>query len=47
MLENWNLVRKYTHICSFRKFTFNYQAPLNFAFLASFAKMVPLLKTVL
>ena len=21
MLESWNLVRKYTHICSFRKYT--------------------------
>ena len=22
ILETWNLVRKYTHICSFRKYTF-------------------------
>ena len=22
MLETWNLVRKYTHICSLRKYTF-------------------------
>ena len=31
MLETSNLVRKYTHICSFRKYTFQYQSPLNFA----------------
>ena len=31
MLETWKLVRKYTHICSFRKYTFQYQALLNFA----------------
>ena len=31
MPETWNLVRKYTHICSFRKYTFKYQDPLNFA----------------
>ena len=31
MLETWNLVRKFTHICSFRKYTFQYQALFNFA----------------
>ena len=31
MLEAWNLVRKYTHMFSFRKYTFWYQDPLNFA----------------
>ena len=30
-LETSNLARKYIHICSFRKHTFWYQAPLNFA----------------
>ena len=30
VLETYNLVRKYTHICSFRKYTFWYQGPLNF-----------------
>ena len=29
--RNLNLVRKYTHLCSFRKYTFQYQGPLNFA----------------
>ena len=31
ILETWNLVRKYRHICSFRKYTFWYQDLLNFA----------------
>ena len=31
MLETWNLAGKYTHICSFRKYTFQYQRPLYFA----------------
>ena len=31
MLENWNLARKYTKICSFRKNTIQYQGCLNFA----------------
>ena len=31
MLETWNLIRKYKHICSFRKYTVKYQDPLNFA----------------
>ena len=30
MLETWNLVRKYTLICSFKKYNFWYQDPLNF-----------------
>ena len=28
MLETWNLVRMYTHKCSFRKCTFNTKTPL-------------------
>ena len=31
MLQTLNLVHKYTHICSFSKYTFQYQDPLNFA----------------
>ena len=31
MLETWNFVRKFTRICSFRKYTFQYQGFLNFA----------------
>ena len=31
MLENWHLVRKYTHISSFRKKNFWYQGLLNFS----------------
>ena len=31
MLENRNLVHKYKHICSLRKYTFQYHDPLNFA----------------
>ena len=31
MQEISNLAHKYTHICSFRKYTFYYQDPLNFA----------------
>ena len=31
MLETSNLARKYTRICSFRKYTFQYQDYLNFA----------------
>ena len=30
MLESWNLARNYTAICSFRKYTFQYQGLLNF-----------------
>ena len=30
MLETWNLVRKFAYICSFRKYTFQYQGSLNF-----------------
>ena len=52
MLETLNLVRKLTHICSFRKYTFQDQALLNFADVSIFfaknqhylAKMAPLLK---
>ena len=31
MLETWNLGCKYTHICNFREYTFQYQGPPNFA----------------
>ena len=31
MLEIWHYVRKYAHIFSFRKYTIQYQFPLNFA----------------
>ena len=31
MLQTSNLARKYTHICSFRKYIFQYQGPLNFS----------------
>ena len=31
MLGTWNLVRQFTHICSFRKYNFQYQGTLNFA----------------
>ena len=48
-----NLVRKYTHMCSCRKYTFSYQGPLNFADVSIFckksaflAKIVPLLKAI-
>ena len=36
MLETWSLVRKFTHICSFRKYTFQYQGPLILLMSASF-----------
>ena len=46
-------MRKYTHICTFRKYTFKYQNPLNFADVIIFAKsqyflvkIVPLLKAI-
>ena len=48
MLELSNLVRKYTHIRIFRKYTFQRQGPLNFAKTQHFlAKIVPLLKAIL
>ena len=53
MLETSNLARKYTRICSFRKFTFSYQNCLNFADASIFlqkkqcllAKIVSFVKT--
>ena len=46
--ETWNLVRKNTHICSFRKDTFQYQVPLNFAnVIIFFSIIVPLFKPIL
>ena len=54
MLEALNLVREYADICSFRKCTFQYQYPLNFADFRIFCKKtlfwgetVPLLKAIL
>ena len=38
MLETWNMVRKYTPIYSFRKYTFWSQGPLNFADVSLFYK---------
>ena len=53
MLETLNLVRKYTHIGKFRKYTLQYQGPLNFAMSPFFAKnqvffanIIPLLKAI-
>ena len=54
MLETWNLVHKFTHIFSFRKYTFQYQGFLNFPDVSIYfaknqhflAKMVPLLKAI-
>ena len=37
-LETWNVVRKYAHICSFRKYTFQYQGPLHLADVSIFCK---------
>ena len=36
MLETWNLVRNFTNICSFRKYTFQYQGFLNFVDISIF-----------
>lgn len=36
LIENRNLVRKYTNKCSFRKYTFQYQGSLNFAYVSIF-----------
>ena len=38
MLETWNLVRKYTHIHSSKKYTSKYQGHFNFADLSIFCK---------
>ena len=49
ILENWNLVYKYTHTCGFIKYTFKYQNHLNFADVSIFCKkisLVPLLKAL-
>ena len=48
MLETSNLVRKYTHISSFRKYTFQRQGVLNFPDESIyFAQIVvPLLKVI-
>ena len=43
MTETSNLARKYTHICSFRKYTFQYQGPFNFADVSIFCKKLALL----
>ena len=39
MLKTSNLIRKYTPICSFRKYTFYCLAPLNFADVSIFLKI--------
>ena len=39
LIENRNLVRKYTNKCSFRKYTFQYQGSLNFAYVSTFCKI--------
>ena len=55
MIETWNLVRKYTHISSFRKYTLQYllRPPLILLMSALFCKksafsdkIVPLLKVI-
>ena len=47
MLETSNLARKYIHIGSFRKYTFQYQGPINFDDVSIFlAKIVTWLKAV-
>ena len=54
MLETWHLVRKFTHIYSFRKYTFQYQGSHNFVDIRMFfvksehflVKMVPLFKAI-
>ena len=54
-LETWNLVRKYTHIYSFRKYTFYYQDIVSFADVSIcfvkyqyfLGKIVPLIKATL
>ena len=38
MLETSNLASKYAHICSFRKYTFHYQGPLDLLMSAFFSK---------
>ena len=38
MLSTSNLARKYTDISSFKKYTFQYQGPLNFADFSIFSK---------
>ena len=55
MLETWILVRKYIHVCSFRKYTFQYPDCLNFDDVSIFfpkighflAKIVLLLEEIL
>ena len=39
-LETWNVVREFTHICSFRKYTFQYRDPLNFADVSIFLQKI-------
>ena len=41
MLETCNLVRKYTYICSFRKYTIQYQDFPNFADVSIFLQKNP------
>ena len=46
MQEIWNLAHKYTHICIFRKYNFQYQDRLNFADVSFFCKKLALLAKV-
>ena len=39
-LETWNLARKYTFICSLKKYTFQYQGPFNFADVSIFLQKI-------
>ena len=40
ILETWNLVRKFTPICSFRKYTFQCQGPLHFVDVGIFLQKI-------
>ena len=40
MLETSNLARKFKLLCSFRKYTFQYKGPLNFADITIFCKKI-------
>ena len=43
MIENLNLASKYTIICSFRKYTFQYKGPLNFTDASIFLQKISVL----
>ena len=46
ILEIWNLVCKYTHLCSLRKKYLKVSGPLNFAAFSFFKKVFVILKVV-